>query len=146
MSLIEHVGRLQKKDSTPLYLQLYKIMRNAIEGQLVKAEEAIPTERELAETFDISRITVRKAIDGLVADGIVIRRHGAGTFVTRARVEKSFSTLTSFSQDMLARGCKPHSRWVSKTTGAVTPRGSPLARPVAGLARLSLPPNSLCRR
>ena len=121
MSLIERVGPLQKDDPTPLYLQLQKILRDAIEGQVVKAEEAIPTERDLAEEFDVSRITVRKAIDGLVADGIVTRRRGAGTFVTRPRVEKSFSKLTSFSEDMVSRGRKPHSKWISKTAGAVTP-------------------------
>ncbi len=121
MSLIERVGPLQKDDPTPLYLQLQKILRDAIEGQVVKAEEAIPTERDLAEEFDVSRITVRKAIDGLVSDGIVTRRRGAGTFVTRPRVEKSFSKLTSFSEDMVSRGRKPHSKWVSKTAGAVTP-------------------------
>src|SRR3546814_8783349 len=57
----------------------------------------------------------------LGGDGLVARRRGAGTFVTRPRVEKSFSKLTSFSQDMVSRGRKPHSRWVSKTAGAVTP-------------------------
>ncbi len=121
MSLIDHVGPLHKDDPTPLYLQLQKILRDAIEAQVVMAEDAIPTERDLAEEFDVSRITVRKAIDGLVRDGLVARRRGAGTFVTRPRVEKSFSKLTSFSQDMISRGRRPHSRWVSKTAGTVTP-------------------------
>ena len=121
MSLIERVGALQKDDPTPLYLQLQKLLRGAIERQMVKGEEAIPTERDLAEEFGVSRITVRKAVDGLVSDGLVSRRRGAGTFVTRPRVEKSFSKLTSFSQDMLSRGRRPRSEWVSKTAGSVTP-------------------------
>lgn len=121
MSLIERIGPLQKDDPTPLYLQLQKILRDAIDMQLVRAEDAIPTERDLAEEFDVSRITVRKAIDGLVTDGLVARRRGAGTFVTRPRVEKSFSKLTSFSQDMISRGRRPYSRLVSRTTGTVTP-------------------------
>src|SRR3546814_5337127 len=79
---------LQKDDPTPLYLQLQKILRDAIEVPVVKAEEAIPTERDLAAEFAVSRITVRKAIDGLVADGIVTRRRGTGTFVTPPPVEK----------------------------------------------------------
>ena len=45
----------------------------------------------------VSRITVRKAIDGLVNEGLLVRRQGSGTFV-RARVEKNFSKLTSFSE------------------------------------------------
>ncbi|MFL6735011.1 MAG: GntR family transcriptional regulator [Sphingomicrobium sp.] len=121
MSLIERTGPLQKADPTPLYLQLQKILRDAIQGELMKAGEAIPAERDLAEEFDVSRITVRKAIGGLVSDGLVARRRGAGTFVTPARVEKSFSKLTSFSEDMISRGRKPHSKWIRRTTGSVTP-------------------------
>src|SRR3546814_17304566 len=66
-------------------------------------------------------MTGRKASGGRGGGGRVARRRGAGTFVTRPRVEKSVSKLTSFSQDMVSRGRKPHSRWVSKTAGAVTP-------------------------
>ncbi len=121
MSLIDHIGPLQKDDPTPLYLQLQKLLRDAIESQAVKRDEAIPTERDLAEEFGVSRVTVRKAIDGLVSDGMVSRRRGAGTFVTRGRVEKSFSKLSSFSQDMVSRGRRPHSEWISRASGGVTP-------------------------
>lgn len=121
MALIESVRAIQKNDPTPLYLQLQRILRDAIDARIVKADDALPTERDLAEGFEVSRITVRKAIDGLVSDGLVSRRRGAGTFVMAPRVEKSFSKLTSFSEDMISRGRKPHSVWVSKTSGAVTP-------------------------
>lgn len=121
MSLIQSVGRLHKDAPTPLYLQLQKGLREAIENRVVQAEAAIPTERDLAEEFAISRITVRKAIDGLVSEGLLSRRRGAGTFVVAPRVEKNFSRLTSFSEDMVARGRRPHSVWVSKSEGAVTP-------------------------
>jgi GntR family transcriptional regulator len=121
VALIDSVGSLQKGDPTPLYLQLQRILRDAIDAHVVKADEALPTERDLAEEFEVSRITVRKAIDGLVSDGLVSRRRGAGTFVIAPRVEKSFSKLTSFSEDMISRGRRPHSVWVSKTSGAVTP-------------------------
>lgn len=124
MSLIESVGRLRKDDPTPLYLQLQKGLRDAIERRVVQADAAIPTERDLAEEFAISRITVRKAIDGLVREGLLSRRRGAGTFVTAPRVEKNFSRLTSFSEDMISRGRRPHSVWVSKAEGAVTPEES----------------------
>ena len=121
MALIDSVGSLQKADPTPLYLQLQRILRDAIDSHIVKADQALPTERDLAEEFEVSRITVRKAIDGLVTDGLVSRRRGAGTFVMAPRVEKSFSKLTSFSEDIISRGRRPHSVWVSKTSGAVTP-------------------------
>ncbi len=121
MSLIESVGQLRKDAPTPLYLQLQKGLRDAIENRVVQVDAAIPTERDLAEEFAISRITVRKAIDGLVDEGLLSRRRGAGTFVVAPRVEKNFSRLTSFSEDMIARGRRPHSAWVSKSEGAVTP-------------------------
>ena len=71
----------------------------------------------------MSRITVRKAIDGLVEEGLLIRRQGSGTFVS-TRVEKNFSKLTSFSEDMRARGRKPRSVWLNRAAGTVTPEES----------------------
>ncbi|MGA9657668.1 MAG: GntR family transcriptional regulator [Asticcacaulis sp.] len=121
MSFVEAVGRLHKDDPAPLYLQLQKVLRDAIHKRIIQPNNAIPAERDMAEDFDISRITVRKAIEGLVAEGLLTRRRGAGTFVA-ARVEKSFSKLSSFSEDMISRGRKPRSVWVSKSSGAVTPK------------------------
>jgi GntR family transcriptional regulator len=114
------IGRLDKRDPTPLYLQLQKGLRRAIEKRVVQPDAAIPNERDLAELFGISRITVRKAVDALVDEGLLARRRGAGTFVMAPRVEKQFSRLTSFSDDMIARGRRPHSVWVSRSAGAVT--------------------------
>ncbi len=124
MSLRESVGPLQKADPTPLYLQLQKVLRDAITEQTVAPDDAIPTERDLASEFDVSRITVRKAVDGLVNEGLLTRRRGAGTFVVGSRVEKSFSKLSSFSEDMISRGRQPSSEWVSKSVGGVTPEES----------------------
>ena len=123
MTFAQTIGRLAKDDPAPLYRQLQRVLRDAINSRLLHQDDAIPPERDLAEDFDISRITVRKAIDGLVSEGLLMRRRGAGTFVA-SRVEKSFSKLSSFSEDMISRGRKPHSEWVSKTSGAVTPEES----------------------
>lgn len=120
MGLAEQIGALGDAGRAPLYQRLQQALRGAIERQLLKAEDAIPAERELAEDFNVSRITVRKALEGLVAEGLLIRRQGAGTFVS-GRVEKQFSKLTSFSEDMLARGRTPSSSWLLKAQGAVTP-------------------------
>lgn len=120
MSFADTVGHLAKQDPAPLYLQLQRVLRNAIQSRLLIQDDAIPPERDLAEEFDVSRITVRKAIDGLVTEGLLSRRRGAGTFVA-SRVEKSFSKLSSFSEDMRSRGRRPHSEWLSRTSGAVTP-------------------------
>lgn len=71
----------------------------------------LPTERELAETLEVNRQTVRVALDELDREGLVYRLQGAGTFVSAARISKSFE-LTSFSEDMRARSMRPGSQSV----------------------------------
>jgi GntR family transcriptional regulator len=114
---------LDAKSSLPLYQQLQRLLREAIERRVLGPDDALPAERDLATDLDISRITVRKAIDGLVGEGLLVRRQGSGTFVL-ARVEKNFSKLTSFSEDMRARGRTPRSVWLKRSAGTVTPEES----------------------
>ncbi len=123
MSFIEIVGGLTARDPAPLYMQLQKVLRDAIHNRTIVPDAAIPPERDLAEEFGVSRLTVRKAVDGLVSEGLITRRRGAGTFVA-SRVEKSFSKLSSFSEDMMSRGRLPHSEWIGRSQGAVTPEES----------------------
>ena len=81
---------------------------------LVVPGQAIPSERELMTTYGLSRATVRKAIDGLVADGLLRRTQGLGTFAVRPRLETRLH-LASFSQDMRRRGRSPSTRLLSLT-------------------------------
>lgn len=74
--------------------------------------ERLPTEREFAETFGYNRLTIRRALDQLVAEDVVYRVQGAGTFVQNHRIAKSIE-LTSFSEDMLGRGMTPASQLLS---------------------------------
>src|SRR5215469_928762 len=119
-TLLQAVGKLDESSSLPLYQQLQRALRRAIETRVLGPDDALPPERDLAEGLRVSRITVRKAIDGLVSEGLLMRRQGSGTFVC-ARFEKNFSKLTSFSEDMRARGRNPRSVWLKRSTGAVTP-------------------------
>lgn len=120
MAFSDQVGRLRADNSAPLYVQLQQLIRDAIGEHVLEQGEAIPPERDLAVEYDVSRITVRKAISGLVEEGLLARRRGAGTFVV-GRVEKSFSKLSSFTEDMAARGRVPSSSWISRAAGQVTP-------------------------
>jgi GntR family transcriptional regulator len=117
---VDRIGTLDESDSAPLYLQLQRVLRSAIERHVLSPDEALPPERDLAEAYKVSRVTVRKALDGLVDARMLTRRQGAGTFVA-ARVEKNFATISSFSEDMLARGRQPRSEWLSRAEGSVTP-------------------------
>ena len=114
---------LDETSAQPLYQQLQRALRDAIENRVIGPDDALPPERDLAEMLNVSRITVRKAIDELVEDGLLIRKQGSGTFVSN-RVEKNFAKLTSFSEDMRARGREPRSVWMNRATGTVTPEES----------------------
>ncbi len=120
MSLAAQIGFEPEDGRGPLYKRLEERLRHAIESGALKPEQALPSERDLAEDFAVSRITIRKALEGLVGSGLLVRRQGAGTFIS-GRVEKSFSKLTSFSEDMAARGRSSRSEWNSRSEGAVTP-------------------------
>jgi GntR family transcriptional regulator len=119
-ALSQALGKLDERSSLPLYQQLQRALRRAIETRVLGPDDALPPERDLAAELAVSRITVRKAIDGLVGEGLLVRRQGSGTFVC-ARVEKNFSKLTSFSEDMRARGRHPRSVWLRRSAGTVTP-------------------------
>lgn len=122
-SFAELIGALSDQLPGPLYQQLERKLRDAIRLKKLSPGDALPAERDLAEQFAVSRITIRKALDSLVAEGLLTRQQGTGTFVA-ARVEKSFSKLSSFTEDMKSRGRVPHSTWISRTAGEVTPEES----------------------
>mgnify|MGYP003135036577 FL=1 len=100
----------------PLYLRLRRSIEDAVRSGLINPGDALPSERDIAATAEVSRVTVRKAVQHLVADGILIQRHGSGTFVapTVQRVEQSLSSLTSFTEDMARRGMTLSSQWLDR--------------------------------
>jgi GntR family transcriptional regulator len=99
--------------SLPLHKRLKVGIEGAILSNTLKPGAVLPGERTLSEALSLSRVTVRKAIALLVEEGLAHRRHGAKTEIG-SRVEKSLATLTSFSEDMSARGLEPGCVWISK--------------------------------
>jgi len=83
--------------------------------------EAIPSERQLSKDLGMSRLTVRAAIDRLVQDGRLSRRHGSGTFVTEPKIAQRLS-LNSFSEEMRLRGMVPGSRTLELTVAPADAR------------------------
>jgi GntR family transcriptional regulator len=71
--------------------------------------ESIPSERQLSAEFGVSRLTLRAALDDLVREGYLVRRRGAGTFVSEPKIAQEL-TMTSFTEDMRRRGMTPGSR------------------------------------
>jgi GntR family transcriptional regulator len=82
--------------------------------------EAIPSERQLSTTFGVSRLTVRAALDDLVREGLLVRRHGSGTFVSEPKIAQEL-TMTSFTEDMRRRGMVPGSRTLDLRTTSAGP-------------------------
>jgi GntR family transcriptional regulator len=76
---------------------------------------ALPSERELADRYEIARMTVRSEIERLTAEGLVYRLQGRGTFVSEPRVAQA-GALSSFTEDMVARGLSPGSTLLSAET------------------------------
>ncbi len=103
-----------------MYRRLQSVLRDAIHARTLAPDRMLPPERDIAREFGISRITVRKAFESLVHEGLLMRRRGTGTFVAQ-RLEKGFARLTSFSEEMLSRGRRPGSKWLSRSQGSVTP-------------------------
>ncbi|ANY09169.1 GntR family transcriptional regulator [Pseudonocardia sp. HH130630-07] len=101
------------------YLRLHDELRERVDA--MAAGEPLPPERELAREVGVSRTTLRRAVDELVAAGRLHRRQGAGVFAVGPRIAHGL-TATSFSADMRARGLEPGTRIVEFESGPAGPR------------------------
>jgi GntR family transcriptional regulator len=116
------LGTLDEMDPTPLYLQLQHSIEEAVRRGSLKTDAALPGERDLAKQLGISRVTVRKAITGLVKKGVLVQRWGSGTFVAhQMRLEQPLSRLSSFTDDMSARGLPSSAVLLSRSVGPASP-------------------------
>jgi GntR family transcriptional regulator len=131
------------RDSSPLYLQLARKLGQAIRDGRFQVDEALPSERVLSEAVEVSRVTVRKAIDRLVEQDLIVRRRGSGNYIAAPRFQQPLSRLTTFSEELHQRGRTPSSRWLRRAVTTAVPDEqlslglSPGAR-VARLERLQL--------
>jgi GntR family transcriptional regulator len=96
-----------------VYIQIHNKIRQDIEAGKWQIGDRIPSERDLAVVFNVSRMTLRQAIQTLVDEGILERRIGAGTYVANQKVQEKVSGVTSFTDVMIAQGKQPSSRTIS---------------------------------
>lgn len=87
---------INKKSPIPAYYQLKNIILKKIESGEFKAEKPIPSERDLSDALNISRMTVRQALNQLVQEGVLYREKGKGTFVSKAKLVQK--NIMSFSE------------------------------------------------
>jgi GntR family transcriptional regulator len=104
-----HVNR---RAEMPIFRQIAQQLRTQIESGGLHFGDVIPGERELAESLNVSRMTLRAAIDDLVDEGLLVRQRGRGTVVSNLRINKQAQVagFMSFSEEMRARGLEPSSR------------------------------------
>lgn len=107
----------------PRYQQLHRHIAAAIRAGSLAPNEQLPPERDLAERAEISRVTVRKAVAQLVAEGLIEQRQGAGSFVSEGspRLKQSLSSLVSFTETMKARGMSATAEILSRGLFAPSP-------------------------
>jgi GntR family transcriptional regulator len=115
MTAIVHDSQL------PYYQQLYDILRRQITSGFWKPGDRLPSEAELTDQYQVSRIVVRQAFDMLVNEGWVYRRRGRGTFVTTPTIEHGLTRIISFTEDMQRRGLKPGTKILSARLEPASP-------------------------
>mgnify|MGYP003384257641 FL=1 len=117
--IIALFGHMEKTTNSPLYVQLQSRVRNAIHEGILQAGQFLPPEREIGQRMDVSRVTVRRAIDTLVQEGLLVQRQGAGTFVAK-RLEQPLNFLKSYTEIMAEQGKRPGTRWIDRSMGIAT--------------------------
>jgi GntR family transcriptional regulator len=110
---------IDARSPVPKYFQLREILLDLIENELT-VDAPVPSERELAARYGLSRMTARQAVEHLVSEGRLYRVQGKGTFVARPKIDMPLR-LTSFTEDMRARGLTPGSRDLGRHEIEATP-------------------------
>lgn len=101
---------LDEKAPVALYSQLKENLVEKIKKNEWSINTKIPTERQLCDIYNVSRITVRQALDELEKEGYLYRKQGKGTFITAPKIEQRLSNFYSFSEEIKKMGYYPSTR------------------------------------
>lgn len=95
---------IDKKSPIPIYHQLYEILRDEITANRLKAGEYLPSENNLADLYNVSRLTVRQALSELVENGMVEKRRGKGTRIVQQKSIENLTELKGFTEEARESG------------------------------------------
>ncbi len=123
--------------NAPIYLRVASLLRQQIAAGEIRSGDTLPSERDLCMLMGASRVTIRKAIDQLIGEGLLVRKRGSGTFVA-PRIEAPGSFLSGFSEDAAARGATAGVVWIQKALSAVSDEEARILEIVAGAAVVRL--------
>ncbi|MGM0830536.1 MAG: GntR family transcriptional regulator [Bacillota bacterium] len=104
---------IEKDNRLPLYYQLMDILLEKIEKGELAEQEQLPSERELCETYKVSRTTVRQTMQELEKGGYIYKVHGKGSFVSPKTYKQSLVEFYSFTEEMKKIGKQPSTQVVS---------------------------------
>ena len=124
---------LKQDAATPLYVQLMEEIERNIKNGTYKPGDKIMTEAEMVKEYGVSLITVRKAVGSLMEKGLVIRKQGKGTFVTKPKFSRNMKKLQSFTEMCEQMGVVPGARMLENRLLEADPKTA---------ARLGIEPGS----
>lgn len=104
---------LDRHSVVPLYYQIQQSLLADIRAGVLKPGAPLASEQEIAARLHVSRMTARQALKSLCELGVAFSERGKGTFVSPFKLEKSFRQVQSFTEEMQARGSRPHSKLIS---------------------------------
>ena len=114
MNIDKEIFKIDPQSKLPLYDQIERNLRDLIINGKLKPGEMMPSEWELVEYYGVSRLTVRRALDELVRQNWLEKKHGVGTFVRQPTTASISASKLSFTEQMLSIGRKPSSQLISK--------------------------------
>ncbi|HKW31569.1 MAG TPA: GntR family transcriptional regulator [Candidatus Acidoferrum sp.] len=104
---------LDRQSAVPLYFQIHLHLLKEIRSGRFKAGKPLPSEELISKRLRVSRMTARQALKSLCSLGVAYSQRGKGTFVSEIKLEKNFREVQSFTEEMEARGSRPHSKLIS---------------------------------
>ncbi len=101
---------MELESGRPRHEQISDWLREQIEQDTYEVDEKLPSEKQLGDRFDVSRVTVRRALQTLENEDYIYRQQGLGSFVKERRAAQGLVRLTDFAQDMAQAGLEASSQ------------------------------------